>query len=246
MSITKKELQLLDKNELISFTKKWNIKVNINSTKSQIINNILNIINNTKYKIIKKIGDKGQQGIVYLAKRGNKEYAMKTFKQNKSGKTLEKEAKLQELASKYGISPKVYDYNIEEKYIVMDKLEGNILELIRDQGGILTLSQEKRIIDIFKILDKISIYHRDPNPLNFLYNKNKKIYIIDYGLAREIDENLIKKHGDKINVKLMSIGFLLKIRSVFSNIKLDYIKRYLENNLEKSIDRDYINILNSL
>jgi predicted Ser/Thr protein kinase len=61
-----------------------------------------------KYEKIKQLGEKGKEGITYLVKTSKgKEYAMKTFKKSKSSSKLKKEAKLQEMASEYGVAPKI-------------------------------------------------------------------------------------------------------------------------------------------
>ena len=168
-----------------------------------------------KYEKIKQLGEKGKEGVTYLVKTSKgKEYAMKTFKKNKSSLKLKKEAKLQDMASEYGISPKVIEIDTVSKYIVMEKLDNHLLDIIKKQKRDITKSQQKQIINIFKGLDKAKVFHGDSNILNYMF-KDKKLYIIDFGMSKEIDDKLIKKLGtDTPNLDLMNLGFILKLKEL--------------------------------
>ncbi len=65
------------------------------------------------YIKLSQLGKPGKEGTVYLVVDSGtgRKYAMKTFRKTKSGKTLEKEAFYQYLASKQGISPRIIEYN---------------------------------------------------------------------------------------------------------------------------------------
>lgn len=193
--------------------------------------------NTEKYKIIKKIGNKGKEGVTYLCTvKDGTEYAMKTFKQNKSSKNIKKEAFLQQKASEFDIAPKVIDVDTISKYIVMEKMTSHLYEYIKKQNGNLTEKQQKQIIGIYKGLDDAKVFHADSNILNYMY-KDKKLYIIDFGMSKEIDENLIKKLGTKTpNLDLMTLGFILKLKEfncpsssysyLMKHVKEDEIKRF--------------------
>ena len=45
-----------------------------------------------------------------------------------------------------GISPNVIDYDTVYKYIVMDKMDSHLMDVISKQEGILSNSQQKQII----------------------------------------------------------------------------------------------------
>jgi tRNA A-37 threonylcarbamoyl transferase component Bud32 len=166
-----------------------------------------------KYEKICQIGNKGKEGITYLVKtKDNKEYAMKTFKKNKSSEKLKLEVKLQEMAAKEGISPKIIDYDTVGKYIVMEKMDKHLKDILETQNGLLSLTQQKQLISIFNTLDKAKVFHADSNILNYMY-KNKKLYIIDFGMSKEIDDKLIKKLGTSTpNIDIMTLGFVLKLK----------------------------------
>ena len=45
--------------------------------------------------------------------------------------------------------------------------------------------------------------------------KNKKLFIIDFGMSKEIDDKLIKKLGTNTpNIDLMNLGFILKLKEL--------------------------------
>jgi predicted Ser/Thr protein kinase len=163
------------------------------------------------YIKLSQLGKPGKEGTVYLVSHPVtlKRYAMKTFRKKKSGRTLEKEAFYQYLASKQGISPKIIEYNPEEKYIVMEILNQTLLDVIKSQGT-LTSDQQHQIINVYKRLDSIGIMLNDANPLN-LMEKDGKIFAIDYGFAKFTDHKDFKDYPYP-NAQLMPLGLLLWLK----------------------------------
>ena len=154
---------------------------------------------------------KGREAVTYLY---NKKYAMKTFKSTKSSTNIEREGLIQKIASKAGLSPTVIKINKDEKYILMEKMDYHLIDEMKKRNGNLTKKQQMDIIHIYKSLDKIGIFHADSNIMNYMY-KNDKLYIIDFGLSRLIDDKLIKKYKtDKPNMTFMLLGFVLKLKEL--------------------------------
>ena len=169
-----------------------------------------------KYNIIKQIGNVGKEGVTYLVQRKNDgaEFAMKTFKKTKSNKNILIESELQHIASKSGVCPKIIDVNLDEKFIVMDRLDTHLYDIMKKQNGDISKKHQEQIIDIFKKLDQTKVFHADSNILNYML-KNNKLYIIDFGMSRKIDEKLIKKLGnDSPNLTFMTLGFVLKLKEL--------------------------------
>jgi tRNA A-37 threonylcarbamoyl transferase component Bud32 len=168
-----------------------------------------------KYTRIKQIGEKGKEGTTYLVTTGdNNEYAMKTFRKQKSSTTLRKEADLQKMAADEGISPNIIDIDTVSKYIVMEKMDKHLYTLMSKQNGELKKSHQKQIISIFKSLDKAKVFHGDSNILNYMF-KGKKLYIIDFGMAKEINTGLIKKLGTTTpNIDIMTLGLVIKLKEL--------------------------------
>jgi tRNA A-37 threonylcarbamoyl transferase component Bud32 len=155
---------------------------------------------------------------------------MKTFRKQKSSVNLVKEAELQKLAADLGASPNVVDFDTVSKYIVMEKMDRHLLDIIKDQEGNLTNQQQKQIIAIYKKLDKARVFHGDANLLNYMY-KGTKLYIIDFGMAREITTSLVKKLGTETpNIQIMTLGLALKLRDLgCPRSSYDHIIKYLSD-----------------
>lgn len=169
-----------------------------------------------KYIIINQIGNKGKDGVTFKVKRkkDDEEFAMKTFKKNKSKKNILHEANCQNIVSKFGICPKVIDIDLENNFIVMDKLDCHLYEVMKKQKGNLTKNQQQQIFNIFKNLDEANVFHADSNILNYMMNGDK-IFIIDFGMSKIIDDNLKKKlETEYPNQNLMTLGFILKLKEL--------------------------------
>jgi tRNA A-37 threonylcarbamoyl transferase component Bud32 len=167
------------------------------------------------YQVIRQIGNEGKDGVTYLVKsrRTGEKYAMKTFSKRKSVNNIKKEANLQEEVSKFGICPKVIEVDLVNNFIIMECMKEHLIKKIIKQKGDLTEKQQKDIIELFKKLDEAKVFHGDANLLNYMYDKNDKLCIIDFGLSKKIDQKLIKKLGTSTpNYYYMTLGFVLKLK----------------------------------
>jgi serine/threonine protein kinase len=96
----------------------------------------------------------------------------------------------------------------------MEKMDCHFHDIIQKQKGIIHKYQQQRIIEIFKALDEVGVFHNDANICNYMM-KGKEIYIIDFGFAKEIDSRLEKSLGtSKPNIRLMLLGFILKLKEM--------------------------------
>ena len=139
---------------------------------------------------------------------------MKTFKKTKSSTKLRLEADLQRKASAFKIAPNVIEVDTVFKYIVMDRLDTHLIDVMTKQEGDLTERQQKQIISIYKTLDEAEVFHGDSNILNYMFKKNK-LFIIDFGMSKHIDSKLKKKlETDTPNLTLMTLGFILKLKEL--------------------------------
>jgi tRNA A-37 threonylcarbamoyl transferase component Bud32 len=167
------------------------------------------------YTKIEQLGEKGKEARTFLVKnKFNCEYAMKTFRKNKSSDKIADEVRLQRICSDGAISPRIVDYDTEQKFIVMEKMDCHLVQLIQANNGVLTEGFQDQLLRLFKKLDKLKVFHGDANVLNYMVYNNK-IFIIDFGFAKPIDAQLIKKLGtDKPNMELMLLGFVLKLKDM--------------------------------
>ena len=174
----------------------------------------------------------GKDGIVYILEKRGREYAVKQFKPHKSINKIELEAKLQQKAARYGISPIVRECNTDKKYIRMDKLDNSLYQIMKKKNGRLSIARQKAIVDLANTLDKIKIFHGDPNPANFM-EKDGKLYMIDFGFSQPINYKIIKKYKTTTpNKKYMIWGFLLQCKDHFNNdIKYSYLRKQLSKKI---------------
>ena len=89
--------------------------------------------------------------------------------------------------------------------------------------GTLTQHQQLIILEFFKVLDNIGIFHCNPDINNYMI-KDNKIYIIDFGSASEINVKLIKTNTQIMTIELINTLNKLKIPS--SSWK--YLKKILQ------------------
>lgn len=181
-----------------------------------------------KYKRCEQLGDKGKEGTTFLVKdRNGREFAMKTFRREKSSSTLKKEFLLQKKASKKNITPRVYEYDTVSKYIVMEKMDRHLYDEIKNKG-VLSKKFQERILHIFDKLDEAGVFHGDANILNYMI-KDGEVYIIDFGFSKEITPNVLKKlETSRPNYHLMTIGLILKLKELSLEEKsYKYLKKAL-------------------
>ena len=85
---------------------------------------------------------------------------------------------------------------------------------MKKQKGILLKCQQLQIMDIFKKLDDVKVFHADSNIMNYML-KGKHIYLIDFGFSKEITPRLCKKLGtDHPNKRIMTLGLVLKLKEL--------------------------------
>lgn len=159
---------------------------------------------------------KGKEGTVYSVidnKKPHKhELVMKCFRSSKSSDKLKKEFKFLLDASKLGISPMPYNYDTVSKYIVMERLDMHLYKDLDKKMGKFSLKYQTRLVDIYKILDDLKIFHNDPNIANYMI-KDGVLYVIDFGFAKSINDSLIKKVGtDRPNSTLGLFSFIGKLK----------------------------------
>ena len=185
---------------------------------------------NINFKDSEILGQPGKEGTTYLVNIDGKEYAVKTFRKNKSINKLKKEAEFQRMGALVGVSPKVYYVSTKNKYIVMDKLDTRLKDYLENNNyEVVPDHINKRLDEIFNKLDEIRVLHNDGNILNFMLDKNEKVYIIDYGFAKKISANMLKKTGSP-NLNYTKKSFERYLKHVISTIS---------RSKSKSISRTY-------
>lgn len=238
-------LHKLTKEQLIQVYKSLKLNTDLSSASKKRIIKIIKdnyhaLKKYEKYIFIRQLGREGREGRTFLVMnhKSHEQFAMKLFKNYEEYKAndkksykkpidIKKEAELLTKASKKGISPKVIEYDEYGRYIVMEKLNTNLFECFVQQGYELTENQQKSIVELFKKLDKCKIFHKDPNPPNFM-RKNGEWYIIDFGFATPITKKIIQEYSDKPNLHYMTLGLYTKLRQINKKCKLAYFKEIIK------------------
>lgn len=199
------------------------------------LKNKINGTNSDPYTIVKQLGSKGKDANVYMVRNSKgKLYARKQFRKNKNISAIKKEVDMQKIAASVKLSPKIIEYDLNKKYIIMQALDKNLFDSMKKKNGRISQKYQKEMLKIFKTLDQIGIFHKDPSPLNFMLDSKDDLYIIDFGMASNINK---QKDGNNPNYDQMTLGMLLKLRSVCPNVTYKvlekslapYLKQILEN-----------------
>ena len=107
----------------------------------------------------------------------------------------------------------------------MEKLDKHLIDITGEKK--ISLDHQKQLVKLYKKLDDIGIFHGDANPLNYM-TKGKKLYVIDFGMSKEITPQLLKQlKTNHPNVRLMTLAMALKLKS------MDYPKESYEYLIEQ-------------
>lgn len=142
-------------------------------------------------------------------------YRVSTQQQGQSGLGLE--------AQQMQVKNFVGDNEILKHFIEVESGKNNNRPELKRAIEMAKKEQEE-IIDIFEKLDKHYIFHKDANPLNFMYDKDKKLKMIDFGFAEMIEEDSKVKNP---NMEYMVLGLLIKLQKFFPGVEYKYLYKKL-------------------
>lgn len=156
-----------------------------------------------KLRIIKILGE-GKFGTCYLATDEKKLFTLKLLKKKKYQKNPHKAKNEEDILKtlSHEAIPKFIRKIDDESLIgfVLEYKQGITLEtMIFSQGHVFTRNEiyniGKQLIDILKYLHGEGVVHRDIRLPNILFNDNR-IYLLDFGLARWMDNKNFKSDRD--------------------------------------------------
>lgn len=157
------------------------------------------------YSIIKLLGQ-GRYGIAYLGE--NKRHQKVIIKQLKAESLKQTKEKL--IYEKMTLDmlddprfPKFISYfkDRDREGYILEYIPGKVISdlLVKDQHKFSRneiYEYCRQIIDIIETLEKNHIVHRDIRPPNVILKDNKQLALIDFGLARIIDNKVYEKELD--------------------------------------------------
>jgi len=157
-------------------------------------NNKQMLVDHKYYVDFKPIG-KGSFGEVYVAtcKKTNNLVALKLEEKNNKNKLLKEEHAFYSLLEKRGVTkiPKIYEFFSTTEYNVMsmELLDKDLDAVFEENNSKMKPLQVIRIaiqmISIVADIHNAGIIHRDIKPSNFMYDHNKTLKMIDFGLAKK-------------------------------------------------------------
>lgn len=152
------------------------------------------------YTIEKSLGEGGMAD-VYLAKNTlGKKFTIKILKSELFGKAVIRQRFLNEakvmLSLDHPHIRQVIDFHEEKNLmaIVMEYLDGHDLDSYIEQYGAVSPKQAidwfKQVLPAFSYTHEQDIVHRDVKPSNLFLSKNGSVKVLDFGIAKIIDNNL--------------------------------------------------------
>jgi len=140
-----------------------------------------------------------------------------------------KQARMQQLASEHGVTPRVDAVYCGGKkdisFMVMPVLAHRLVDVYK-KGYTLSEKHQKQLWNLYKILDtKVGILHNDSNCLNIMIDGKDNVKLIDFDRSKVIEKKDIKRRGPYINISFLDMLNCFSIRSILPGEKL--IKNYL-------------------
>ena len=101
----------------------------------------------------------------------------------------------------------------------MERLDKTLRDIVIEQKKTLTETQVERLKYLYKKLSEIKILHNDCNVFrNIMSNKDGKLFLIDFGFSKLINNKRIKERGPYSNYSLLlEIDYALKHNNIIIN-----------------------------
>lgn len=163
------------------------------------------------YKLLQEISS-GTFSSVYMCRnlKTNKNYAIKSDKTD----LIKHEANIYNKLREIETIPKIYDFFCFENiyYLVLDLMSCSLIDY-KNRNYNSERYTDKLVIIITQLLETIekihdkSILHRDLKPNNICFDKNQKLFVIDFGLSKQYIINNQHIENKKINNIIGSCNF---------------------------------------
>jgi len=163
---------------------------------------------------VKRLGVPGRQGTTIQLYCDGKYYAVKVARKGTScgdgatgGMGFLKQARLQELAAKHGVTcpvDAVYcGHKSDISFMVMPVFKDRFKDRY-PKGATLTLKHQKQLFNLYLKLDShVGIIHNDSNCLNVMIDYDDNVRLIDFDRSNIIEKKHIKKWGCYPNLRFM-------------------------------------------
>jgi len=180
------------------------------SSSSSEVDNILGRTFFKKYQCIKKLGE-GSFGLIYEAIYNNEHFALKFEDLRRNTNLLESEASIMNYLKGPNI-PSVRSFGTSGNYnILIMQLMGKSLEDLINEKKTFSIKTVcllgYQMINALEYIHDKHFVHRDIKPDNFVMGLNlqsKKLYLLDFGLAKKYRSSTTLEHYPLINKKKLT------------------------------------------
>ena len=119
-------------------------------------------------------------------------YIVKQWKEPSNINSILYQLHMQQKCVEFGISPKIIAINLDTKRVLMEKFHCNLLTFLtkmkNKHSHTLMKDIQDGIIHQWKSLDKLQIFHNDPNICNIMLDSNFNVKLIDFGFSIKCDD----------------------------------------------------------
>ena len=180
------------------------------SSSSSEVDNILGRTFFKKYQCIKKLGE-GSFGLIYEAIYNNEHFALKFEDLRRNTNLLEAEASIMNYLKGPNI-PSVRSFGTSGYYnVLIMQLMGKSLEDLINEKKTFSIKTVcllgYQMINVLEYIHDKHYVHRDIKPDNFVMGLNslsKKLYLLDFGLAKKYRSSTTLVHYPLINKKKLT------------------------------------------
>ena len=172
------------------------------------------MLSDSDFSYVKKDFASGKEGSIHVININGTNAILKQFKKTKSPNRVRREADFQLAAYNIGVAPEPFAIDLKLKRIYMCGIESRLVDIAKQRNPpALTANEQMQIVLCMKKLDSIGILHNDGNCLNVMCqneNGENRIYIIDYGMAKQIDSKILRKTNTpnlKYTLEMMKRSF---------------------------------------
>ena len=168
----------------------------------QLVDSRIGRVLNNKWRIDSLLGTGGMAAVYQATHRNGKRVAIKMLHPNFPSESKLRERFLREgyLANKVdhpGALSVIDDDTTDEGevFLVMELLEGvSIAELLRRYGGVMdypyVLAIADQVLDVLVAAHAKNVIHRDIKPANLFLTKDRRVKVLDFGLARLLEPSI--------------------------------------------------------
>ena len=191
---------------------------------------------------------KGYVGVVVLAKKGNKEFALKIRRTDSQRKEMKSEAKLLKLVNSVNVGPKMID--VSKNFLIMEYIEGiKIVDWVNSLKGVGSVKKLKstirKILEDCYNLDQIGFDHGELSNISkhVIVGKTKSTLI-------DFESSSVKRRPSNVTSVTQAIfigsGIAKRVQKIYKNPPKEKIISALKQYKQEKSLENFENLLKIL